>query len=122
MLKKAGCIGEEYIQSMIDTVKTVGTYIVVSKGIALPHSRSGKDAVRVGISILRLKSPVEFGHPENDPVDLIFALSSVDSTSHLDALRDLAQMLNDAENIAFLRRAETAEEIYCFLQERREES
>lgn len=122
LLKKAGCIGEEYIQSMIDTVKTVGTYIVVSKGIALPHSRSGKDAVRVGISILRLKSPVEFGHPENDPVDLIFALSSVDSTSHLDALRDLAQMLNDAENIAFLRRAETAEEIYCFLQERREES
>lgn len=92
LLKENGCVGDEYIESMVSTVKTIGTYIVISKGIALPHSRSGKDAYKVGISILRLKEPVVFGHPENDPVDLLFALSSIDNTSHLTALQDLSQV------------------------------
>lgn len=121
LLKEDGCIGDEYIESMVSTVKTIGTYIVISKGIALPHSRSGKDAYKVGISILRLKNPVVFGHPENDPVDLLFALSSIDNTSHLTALQDLSQVLNNPLNIVFFRSAKTADEIIDFIEERRKE-
>lgn len=121
LLKEDGCIGDEYIESMVSTVKTIGTYIVISKGIALPHSRSGKDAYKVGISILRLKEPVVFGHPENDPVDLLFALSSIDNTSHLTALQDLSQVLNNPLNIGFFRSAKTADEIIDFIEERRKE-
>lgn len=121
LLKENGCVGDEYIESMVSTVKTIGTYIVISKGIALPHSRSGKDAYKVGISILRLKEPVVFGHPENDPVDLLFALSSIDNTSHLTALQDLSQVLNDPLNIGFFRSAKTADEIIDFIEEKRKE-
>lgn len=121
LLRDSGCIGNDYIESMVSTVKTIGTYIVISKGIALPHSRSGKDAYKVGISILRLKEPVVFGHPENDPVDLLFALSSIDNTSHLMALQDLSQVLNNPLNIGFFRNAKTADEIIEFIEERRKE-
>lgn len=121
LLKENGCVGNEYIESMVSTVKTIGTYIVISKGIALPHSRSGKDAYKVGISILRLKDPVVFGHPENDPVDLLFALSSIDNTSHLTVLQDLSQLLNNPLNIGFFRSAKTSDEIMEFIEERRKE-
>ena len=112
LLKKAGCVGDEYIESMVQTVKKVGTYIVISKGIALPHSQSGKDAYKVGISLLRLKKPVCFGHPQNDPVSLVFALSSIDNSSHLVALQDLAELLSDEKNVSLLKELDSVDEIY----------
>ena len=115
LLMDGGCIEQKYIDSMVSTVKKMGSYIVIAKGIALPHSRSGEFAQKVGISFLRLKTPVEFGHPENDPVDLLFGLSSVDNKEHLRALRDLTKILTNEGNVHFMREAGTAEEVCSFL-------
>lgn len=112
LLKRTNCVGDEYIESMVQTVKNIGTYIVISKGIALPHSQSGKDAYKVGISLLRLKNPIYFGHPENDPVSLVFALSSIDSNSHLSALQDLASFLGDENNVELLKKADSIDDVY----------
>lgn len=117
LLLNADCIQERYINEMVSVVKTMGSYIVIGKGIALPHSRSGDGAHKVGISILRLANPVCFGHPENDPVDLVFGLSSIDNESHLRALSDLAMMLSDEEKVAFLRKAKTTEEVLEMIQD-----
>jgi len=111
LLLNADCIQSRYIDEMISVVKTMGSYIVIGKGIALPHSRSGDGAHKIGISILRLANPVCFGHPENDPVDLVFGLSSIDNESHLRALSDLAMMLSDDAKVDFLRKAKTTEEV-----------
>lgn len=115
LLMIGGCIDQSYVESMVNTVKTIGTYIVISKGIALPHSRSGEGAHKVGISMLRLAKPVVFGHPENDPVDLIFGLSSVDNTSHLTALQDLATMLIDPLKVDYIRNEQDIDQLYAFL-------
>lgn len=117
LLKDSGCIEDSYIDSMVQTVKRIGAYIVISKGIALPHSRSGKDAKKVGISFLRLKEPVCFGHKENDPVDLVFALSSIDSSSHLRALQDLSNLLSFKENVSKLRKIKSADEVMKMVDE-----
>lgn len=117
LLMDGDCIEQEYIESMVSTVKKMGSYIVIAKGIALPHSRSGDYAHKVGISFLRLKEPVKFGHPENDPVDLLFGLSSVDDKEHLRALRDLTKILINDENIEFMRKAKDVSELYDFLCE-----
>ncbi|MEA4893737.1 MAG: BglG family transcription antiterminator [Oscillospiraceae bacterium] len=115
LLMKGSCIDQEYIESMVNTVRAMGPYIVISEGIALPHSRSGEHAYKVGISLLRLKEPVVFGHPENDPVDLVFGLSSIDNKAHLSALRDFSKILSDPQNVEILRKAETTDDVYNFL-------
>lgn len=117
LLLNADCIEEKYIDEMVSVVKTMGSYIVIGKGIALPHSRSGDGAHKVGISILRLAKPVCFGHPENDPVDLVFGLSSIDNESHLRALSDLAKMLSDDEKVEYLRNAKCPQEVLALIQQ-----
>ena len=115
LLMDGGCIGQQYIESMVETVRKMGSYIVISEGIALPHSRSGDNAFKVGISLLRLKKPVVFGHPENDPVDLVFGLSSIDSKAHLGALRDFSKILSNTESLKTIRAAKSIEEVYDYL-------
>ncbi|MDD2591580.1 MAG: BglG family transcription antiterminator [Erysipelotrichaceae bacterium] len=115
LLMVDGCVNQDYIDSMVSTVKRVGTYIVISKGIALPHSRSGDGAFKVGISVLKLAEPVVFGHPENDPVDLVFGLSSVDNSSHITALQDLASTLVDQTKVDYLRNENDPEKLFAFL-------
>ena len=115
LLLDSDCIENKYIDQMVSVVKTMGSYIVIGKGIALPHSRSGDGAHKIGISILRLATPVVFGHPENDPVDLVFGLSSIDNESHLKALSDLAKMLSDDDKVAFLREAKSSQEILSLI-------
>jgi len=116
LLLDSDCIEEKYVDQMVSVVKTMGSYIVIGKGIALPHSRSGDGAHKIGISILRLATPVVFGHPENDPVDLVFGLSSIDNESHLRALSDLAKMLSDEDVVAYLRRVESSKEVMEFIE------
>lgn len=106
---------DQYIESMVRVVKSMGAYIVIGKGIALPHSRSTEGAKKIGISFLRLAQPVCFGHPENDPVDLLFGLSSVDNKSHMHALRDLTKVLSDEDKVKKLREMGSSEEVLDFL-------
>ena len=102
LLLKTGCIDENYIQAMITVVDELGPYIVLWPGIALPHAGTESGVRQLGISLVRLKQPVCFGHPENDPVRLVIALAAVDSSSHVMALLELTRMLGDAEAVQAL--------------------
>ena len=115
LLMKGGCCDQVYIEEMVNTVKKMGAYIVISKGIALPHSRSGEHSHKVGLSLLRLKEPVVFGHPENDPVDLVFGLAAIDNKAHLSALRDFTKILSVPENVETIRIAKTVDDVYNLL-------
>jgi len=97
ILFKNKCVTEKYIQAMIDTVKEIGPYIVVTKGVAMPHAQPDKGALRVGMSLITLKNPVNFGNAENDPVNIIICFSATDSKTHLKALSQLAKLLDNEE-------------------------
>lgn len=92
-------IEKRYIDSMIDTVNNMGPYIVMAKGIAMPHSRPEHGAKETSLSIITLKEPVEFGNEDFDPVTMVIGLSSVDSKSHLELLSDLSNIMDDEELI-----------------------
>ena len=92
-------IEERYIESMIDTVNNMGPYIVMAKGIAMPHARPEHGAKETSVSIITLKEPVEFGNEYFDPVTMVIGLSSVDSKSHLELLSDLSNIMDDEELI-----------------------
>lgn len=83
----------DYIEACIDSVRQRGPYIVLSPGLALAHARPEDGATGEGVVVIRLGTPVVFGHPSNDPVDLVFAFSSAGADGHLTMLKALATAL-----------------------------
>ena len=83
LLVEKGDITEEYIKAVIDNVNEVGPYIVITKGVALPHATNKIGVIRTSMSFVRLKTPVNFGNKSNDPVKYIFMLATTDATPHL---------------------------------------
>lgn len=108
-------ITEEYVDGAIENVKELGPYIVITKGIALPHATNKVGVNRTAMSLITLKNPVNFGNKNNDPVDTVFMLATTDSTSHLGALQDLSEFLGDEEFLNILRHDTTIEKILAFI-------
>ena len=102
---------EQYIEAMIENVKGKGTYIVIAPGIAMPHARPEKGAQGIGFALVSLADPVVFGHPKNDPVQLVIALCAIDHQTHLNALSDLAELLSDPVNVEKILQADTPAEV-----------
>lgn len=76
-LLKNGAINENYIKAMIKNVMENGPYIVVAPGFALPHEALNAGASKVGMSLIRLKTPVPFGKKEMDPIEWVCCLSAI---------------------------------------------
>lgn len=116
-LLEEGKIKPSYIEGIIRNVKEAGPYIVITPHVALPHTRPEEGVIESAIGIATLKEPICFGNAENDPVKYVFCLCAVDSKSHLGALADLANLL---ENDAFYRLLDTTtdpKEIMDFLNQ-----
>ncbi|WP_055280966.1 PTS sugar transporter subunit IIA [Thermococcus sp. EP1] len=124
ILYKNGKITKDYILGMIETIKKLGPYAVIAPGIALPHARPEDGALKVGISIVVLNNPINFGSP-NDPVKVVIAFSAPDKTSHVQLLQELAKLLSDEEIRGKLANAKTPQEVVeiieSFKSERSEE-
>ena len=112
LLLDSGSIKESYIQRCVDTVKTEGPYMVLTKGIASAHHRPGDDVLEEAISVVSLETPVEFGHKENDPVKLVFLLAALNDNSHINVLMELAQKLSEGDMRERLQHIDDAKEFY----------
>ena len=93
LLVDLGVATDEYVTACVDSVHARGPYIVLAPGLALAHARPEQGSTGVGVSLARLGEPVTFGHPTNDPVDLVFAFATADADAHLRMLRALATAL-----------------------------
>lgn len=91
LLVALGTAGEDYPGACVASVEEHGPYIVLTRGVALVHAQTGA-ATREGLAVLRLDTPVEFGHPTNDPVDVLLAFSS--GGDHLTMIRAVAAGLS----------------------------
>lgn len=109
-------VTEAYVDAMVDTAKESGPYIVITKHVALPHARPEAGAKDIAIGIATLETPVEFGNVENDPVKYIFCLSAVDSNSHLRAMSELVELLEQEEFFRTLDNAKNTKEIINFIK------
>ncbi|MTI48395.1 PTS sugar transporter subunit IIA [Sporosalibacterium faouarense] len=110
ILVKEGKIKGNYVEDMIKTYKELGPYIVLAPGIAMPHSKPSEDVKETAISFIQLKEPIEFGHPTNDPVKLVFALGGVDHSSHIGMLQQLSMVLSNSEKLNKLMNIKSYEE------------
>lgn len=114
---KNNSISEEYIDAAIEASTEVGPYYVIYPGVALSHARPGEHVNQLCVSLLTLNTPVDFGHPSNDPVHLVIMFAALDNESHLQLLRDISKLLCNPEAIDKLFDASTYEEAYMAVKE-----
>lgn len=117
-LEEMGYIEHRYIDAMIANVEEHGPYIVLAPHFAIPHESPEKGALRVGMNLIRLAHPVEFGLEGHDPVEFVCTLSATDHKTHLKALFNLLSMLTEADGsfAQSIRSARTPEEVAAAIE------
>jgi mannitol/fructose-specific phosphotransferase system IIA component (Ntr-type) len=106
-----GATEERFSDAMIRVAKEFGPYIVVAPGIALPHARPEDGVIKASMAVVKLKTPVNFGNKDNDPVWLLVALAAEDHKGHIQGLAELAGVLGDSNNVEKLKKCTTPEEL-----------
>lgn len=115
LLVDTGATEERYIDGMISTTRELGPYIVIAPGLAIPHSRPEDGVLEPCMAVVKLASPVEFGNPDNDPVKTLIAFGVVDSSQHVEALQQVAEILTEPANFAALQNTNNPHEILNIL-------
>lgn len=108
-------ITQNYVEETIRSVKIVGPYIVITKHVALPHTKPECGALSIALGIGVLRSPVKFGNQDNDPVKYIFSLSAIDNQTHLTAMAELLELFNQKSFFKKLDIANNSREIMEYL-------
>lgn len=116
-LLKNGAINENYIKAMIKNVMENGPYIVVAPGFALPHEALNAGASKVGMSLIRLKTPVPFGKEEMDPIEWVCCLSAINKETHLKAMFQLVNLFYNQSFRVKIKECKTGEEIYKIIEQ-----
>jgi PTS system nitrogen regulatory IIA component len=86
----------------------------LGEGIAIPHCRIGNCSQPTG-TLLTLSEPIDFDSPDNQPVDLVFALLVPEEghQQHLDTLAQLARLFSQSGFCDSLRGARDQAELYA---------
>lgn len=86
-------------RSYIELIKTQLTennaYAVILPGLVLLHAESGRGVNRNTLMLITLDKPVNFGHPDNDPVEVMICFTSTGKDEHLNSMKRIANMLLD---------------------------
>lgn len=82
-------------------------------GIAIPHCRL-KGCTTPVSAVLHLEKPIDFDAIDGAPVDLLFVLLVPEAATdaHLELLRQIASMLDQADVRSRLRGAKTSQDLY----------
>lgn len=111
LLEEAGCIRRSYTRRMVEMVKELGPYIVITPGVALAHARPEGDVEKNSISLVTVEGGVNFGNTSNDPVYAVFAVAARSDQEHLVLFKELAQFIGEEEKLNSLEHAASFEEI-----------
>lgn len=111
LLVNDGKVEEKYVDSMINVANDIKGYIVIAPGIALPHARPELGTKKIGLSIITLDKPINFGNEANDPVSVVIPLAAVDSKSHLELLQELSMLLDNNDLVEKFTNCNKKEEI-----------
>ena len=122
LMVDAGFTDPTYTEAMIDVVRDMGPYIVLSPGLAMPHARPEMGAKQVGAALVTLEKPIDFGSPENDPVSVAIFLCAPNKDEHIQLLTDIATLFEDEEFLDAAVNFESIEDVQSFLAEHLDEA
>ncbi len=93
-LVELGAIETRFVNAMKEIILDYGPYMVIWPGVVLLHAPP-RGVRRLCMELVNLKTPVPFGHLENDPVKIAIVLGAIDNHSHINALMELNQVMKD---------------------------
>lgn len=111
MMVENGFVEPSYVDGMCEVAEQMPGYIVITKGVAMPHARPETGSKKVCAALITLKEPVVFGNTANDPVKLLIAISAVDNNSHIDLIQNIATLFDCEEVVEQLKNSQTVEQI-----------
>ena len=110
-------VKQSYIDEIIRIMHAEGPYVVITRHVALPHTKPSAGALRCGIGITSLKEGVCFGSAEHDPIKYIFTLSALDNESHLTAMSQLLELFNDTAFYRLLDQCTSSIEVVEYIKQ-----
>ncbi len=105
-----------YIEEIIRIMHQEGPFVVITKHVALPHTKPSSGALHCGLGLTVLKEGITFGSQEHDPIKYIFTLSAVDNESHLTAMSQLLELFNEPSFFTMMDEAETPQEVIAYIK------
>lgn len=114
-LIKEGKITKRYAEMMIESLETLGPYIVLMPGFALAHSAPCEEVKENCLSIAIFDEGIDF-KSEKGLVRVVMVLASTDGESHVEKLSKIAsKLMNDDDFITKLVDCGNKEEVYNLL-------
>lgn len=111
-----GSIDSRYTNAIIQSCETNGAYFVYCPGVALAHA-DPKDGVHFfGLSLLRLKNPVPFGHDKHDPVSWCICMAVPRQNEHIQDVFTLMDLLGDPVYRARMAQITNRKELLSFIK------
>lgn len=114
LLMEHGYVTQKHIDEMIRIKRKLGGYMVIDKGVALPHLLA-PELPGPCMSVITLEKPVRFSHADNDPVDLVVMLLSNHNTAHIKALEELVDLLGDTVKRNAIKAASSSYELLSII-------
>jgi ascorbate PTS system EIIA or EIIAB component len=115
VLVRTGAATAAYGQEMVRMIEEHGPYVVIAPGLALAHARPGPAVLADGLAIVTLATPVNFGHPHNDPVSVVLGLAIATADEHLAAVAQIANVFNDSGAIRDLAAATSTDDVLTIM-------
>lgn len=111
LLKNEGAVNPDYENEVLEKLSEYGPIMVIAPQIALIHSNSMGNVYKTSFSLMTLRQGVSFKSKENDPVKLVITFSSFDGYDHLEAIKDLGELISDSEKVNKILNARSKKEI-----------
>lgn len=109
LLVEQKCAEPCYIDGIIHSIEKYGSYIVISDGLAIPHTRPEEGVLKIGFGLVTLKEPIYF-EDSDIPVNVLIPFSAVDNNSHIEILQSIVKLV-DKKLIEKIGEAKTIEEL-----------
>ena len=114
-LEKNGYVESRYKDEIVANIEKLGPYIIVAENVALPHARPEQGALKTQIGVTLFRKDISF-EDGGASARLFVTLAAKDSNSHLDALMEISELLEEEENITKILNSPDVETLYRYFQ------
>lgn len=115
-MEEYGYVTPHYKEAILRNLIEFGPGMVMFPGTLISHAAPVDGCRKLGFGFMTLRHPVSFGSKYFDPVQIVFTLSVLDSTTHMLALTQLFRMLSNQSCREELFRAKNKDTVLRIIQ------
>lgn len=109
-------VKQEYINSIINSINKIGSYMFISSNIVLAHAKPSDGTIELGINVGIFHENIEF--PNEKYAKIIFLISAIDQVSHLHILSDIVNIASDEKVVNRICSAVNKGEVLSVIEEK----